>query len=79
MVRPRPPARLPLAYGAAAFVAAMSLSTVAFPCPDCTTSRLVRASVFDGDFWTNLLLISTPLLVLGVITALLYRLGIGEM
>src|SRR5262249_20925607 len=45
-------------------------------CPDCATARVVRSSVFDQHFWTNLYLISLPLLVLAVISALLYPIGI---
>jgi len=44
-------------------------------CPDCPTARLVRASLFDGSFWIDLLLVSLPLLVLGLISALFYRIG----
>jgi hypothetical protein len=47
----------------------------ALACPDCSVSRVVRASVFDGGFTEHLLLIALPLLVLSVICALLYRIG----
>ena len=58
------------------FALVMLFASDAMACPDCVTARVVRASVFDGSFWTNLCLISLPLVVLGVITALLYRIGI---
>jgi hypothetical protein len=47
-------------------------------CPDCATARVVRASVYEQGFWTNLYLISLPLLVLAVISALLYPIGAHE-
>jgi hypothetical protein len=34
-------------------------------CPNCLTARVVRASIFDENFWTNLTLIALPLPVLG--------------
>ena len=53
----------------------MIASSEAFACPDCPTARLVQASVFDDRFWKYLFLISLPLLVLGAISGLLYRIG----
>jgi hypothetical protein len=50
--------------------------TQAHACPDCPTARFVRASVFDDHFGTHLMLISMPLIVLAVISALLYRIGL---
>lgn len=47
----------------------------ALACPDCISARAVRASVLDDSFWTHLYRISLPLLVLGMISALLYRIG----
>jgi hypothetical protein len=38
----------------------------------------VRTSVFDERFWDNLLVICLPLVILGLISALLYRMGLGE-
>jgi hypothetical protein len=55
-----------------------SLPGRAVACPNCETSRLVRASMLDDRFWDNLLAVSLPLVILGVITALLYRLGLDE-
>jgi hypothetical protein len=55
-----------------------SVSARALACPNCETSRLVRASVLDDRFWDNLLAVSLPLVILGVITALLYRVGLDE-
>lgn len=52
------------------------LSAPAQACPKCSTAEIVRASVFDDRFWTHLLLIILPLVVLAVITAFLYRVGL---
>ena len=55
------------------FEAAAATATRA--CPDCPAARLARSSVFDDGFWTNLLLVSLPVLALAAISALLYRIG----
>jgi hypothetical protein len=47
----------------------------AWACPDCPTSRAVLEAVLDDQFWTNLLLTPLPFLVVGLISALLYRIG----
>jgi hypothetical protein len=60
----------------ASSIAALPARAVA--CPNCETSRLVRASVLDDRFWDNLLAISLPLVILGMLTALLYRVGLHE-
>lgn len=62
-----------------AVVLALSVwARAAGACPDCVSARLVRATVFDHRFWVNLVLIAAPLLVLGVMCAWLYRLGIEQ-
>jgi hypothetical protein len=38
-------------------------------------SRIVASAVPDG-FWVNLILISIPILVLSLVAALLYRIGL---
>jgi uncharacterized membrane protein len=48
---------------------------IVFACPDCPTARTVWATVLDGRFWPHLALTALPLLVIGVITGLLYRIG----
>lgn len=45
-------------------------------CPDCSTARVVRASVFDDGFWTHLGQITLPFLVLTAISVRLYRIGL---
>ena len=47
-----------------------------FLCPDCPTAQIVRASVYDERFWTHLFAIVLPLVVLALISALLYCIGI---
>jgi hypothetical protein len=47
-------------------------------CPNCATARVVRASVFDEKFWTHLMLITLPLLVLALVSFLLYRIGLEQ-
>lgn len=43
------------------------------------TARIVRETMLIENFWTNLLLISIPLLALGLIAALLYRIGVDPL
>jgi hypothetical protein len=51
-------------------------AATALACPDCTTARLARASVFDHRFWSHLGMIALPVLLLAGIAALLYRIGL---
>jgi hypothetical protein len=60
----------------AAWVMACLPTREAFACPNCATARVVRASVFDADFWPHLAMLTLPLVVLGLISAVLYRIGI---
>jgi hypothetical protein len=50
----------------------------ALACPNCATGQLARASVFEDRFWDHLFVIGLPAVILGLITALLYRVGLGE-
>ena len=61
--------------GAALLVGVASMPGSAFACPDCATARVVWASIMDERFWPHLLAIVAPLVVLGAIVALLYRVG----
>ena len=47
----------------------------ALGCPDCPTGKTVRGLVFDERFGDHLFLVSLPLLILMLIAALLYRVG----
>ena len=66
---------------AATIAAAVALVLIFAPadaaaCPNCATARVVQASVFDGSFWANLMLIVLPLLILAAIGALLHGVGL---
>ena len=50
----------------------------AFACPDCPAARAVRASIFDDRFGSQLVLVLLPLLILGAIAALTYRIGLPQ-
>lgn len=56
--------------------ALLVVSVEARACPDCATALAVRASVFDDSFWTHLVLITLPLIVLTGISVRLYRIGL---
>jgi hypothetical protein len=51
---------------------------LSFECPDCATSKVVKATVFDADFWSQLLLISLPLLAIGAISLVLHGVSARE-
>lgn len=69
------------AYAIAFAVGLMLLlvERVAFACPDCPTAVSARQRVFGEDFFTNLGMVSLPLVVLGGIAALLWRVGRSEL
>ncbi|HYI02144.1 hypothetical protein [Hyalangium sp.] len=48
----------------------------AVACPDCPTARVVRTSVLGDDFWTYLVTAVVPFLLIGALSALLYRIGL---
>lgn len=54
------------------------VTMAASACPDCPTSRVVRASVLGGDFWNQLVMLSVPFLLIGSLSALLYRVGLSR-
>jgi hypothetical protein len=51
------------------------LGPASLACPDCPTSRVVRASVLGEGFWTYLVTALVPFLLIGALSALLYRIG----
>ena len=63
-----------IASSALAF-SAVTQPGLALACPDCPAAQLVRASVFDQRFWSQLALVLLPLLILGAVAALTYRIG----
>lgn len=58
-------------------LAGLLVVTSAFACPDCSTARVVRASVLGEGFWSHLLMVAVPFLLLGALSALLYRVGLA--
>lgn len=48
-------------------------SSLALACPSCPTTQLVRNAVLERSFAAHLLQIALPLVVVGMIGALLYR------
>ncbi len=58
-------------------LAGVLLSTAVLACPDCPTARVVRASVVGEDFWNNLVVLIVPFLLIGALSALLYRVGLS--
>jgi uncharacterized membrane protein len=53
------------------------VSTAVLACPDCPTAQVVRASVVGEDFWHNLVVLVVPFLLIGALSALLYRVGLS--
>lgn len=45
-------------------------------CPDCPSARAARAALLDERFWSQSLMVLSPLVVLGAIAALAYRIGL---
>ena len=54
------------------------LQAWALACPNCATGQLARASVFEDRFWNHLFVICLPVVILGLISALFYRVGRGD-
>jgi uncharacterized membrane protein len=60
-----------------ALLAVLGVTTVALACPDCATSQVVRASVWGEDFWSHLVMVVVPFLLIGALSAFLYRIGLS--
>jgi hypothetical protein len=75
------PRRRPFAYALALALGLMLMmgERVALACPDCPTAVSARQRVFGEDFFANLGMVSLPLVVLGGICALLWRVGRSEL
>jgi hypothetical protein len=50
-------------------------SELARACPDCAIGRQVRASLFDERFWPSMAAATLPILIVGALSAALYRIG----
>jgi uncharacterized membrane protein len=59
-------------------LAVLLAATGALACPNCSTARVVRASVLGEDFWSHLMMVVVPFLLIGVLSALLYRIGLSS-
>ncbi len=59
-----------------ALLAPLLVASTALACPDCETARVVRASIWGDHFWTYLMMALVPFLLIGTVSALLYRVGL---
>jgi hypothetical protein len=57
-------------------ILALLTAREAMACPSCPAARSLWALIFDASFWPNLGTISLPLIVLGLVSARLHRIGI---
>lgn len=60
-----------------ASLAGLLVSSDALACPDCPTARVVRASVGGEEFWSHLMMVGGPFLLVGALSAFLYRIGLS--
>lgn len=56
----------------------MLAGSAALACPQCPTARVVQTSVLGEGFWTYLVMALVPFLLIGALSALLYRVGLKE-
>ena len=61
-----------------AVLAVLLVTTGALACPNCSTAQVVRASVLGEDFWSHLVMVVVPFLLIGALSALLYRIGLSS-
>ncbi|HZH78572.1 MAG TPA: hypothetical protein VEY88_21265 [Archangium sp.] len=52
------------------------VTSAALACPDCPTAQVVRASVGGEAFWSHLTMVGVPFLLVGGLSAILYRIGL---
>ncbi|EPX58429.1 hypothetical protein D187_003901 [Cystobacter fuscus DSM 2262] len=52
------------------------VTTIASACPDCPTSRVVRRAIVEVGFVDALVMVCVPFLLIGFLSALLYRVGL---
>jgi hypothetical protein len=53
----------------------LRLAPAALACPRCETSALVRSAVLGRAFFSQLLVVSLPFIVMGAIAAIVHRIG----
>ena len=58
-------------------LASSLVATVVSACPDCATAQVVKASVLGEGFWGYLVMLAVPFLLIGALSALLYRIGLS--
>lgn len=51
-------------------------AAAAAACPDCPTSRVVRQALLEVGFLDGLVMVCAPFLLIGFLSALLYRVGL---
>jgi hypothetical protein len=54
-----------------------AVTTAASACPDCPTSRVVRRAIVEVGFVDALVMVCVPFLLIGFLSALLYRVGLA--
>jgi hypothetical protein len=52
------------------------VTTAASACPDCPTTRVVRRAILEVGFVDALVMVCVPFLLIGFLSALLYRVGL---
>ena len=52
------------------------MTTAASACPDCPTTRVVRRAILEVGFVDALVMVCVPFLLIGFLSALLYRVGL---
>ncbi len=52
------------------------MACVALACPDCPTARTVRGSLWCASSWTYVGMLLVPFLLVGAVSAWLYRVGL---
>lgn len=55
---------------------ALAAPSGAGACPSCPTALAARAALFDERFWSHSVMVLSPLVVLGALAALAYRVGL---
>jgi uncharacterized membrane protein len=57
-------------------LSSLAVSPSALACPDCPTAQVVRSAVLGEGFWGYLVIAVVPFLLIGALSALLYRVGL---
>jgi len=57
-------------------LSSLTVGSAALACPDCPTAQVVRGAVLSDGFWGYLAMAGVPFLLIGALSALLYRVGL---